>query len=252
VHKEKGMKIAICISGFPRIMKYSYPYLKKYILDELNPDIFYSGYIDKDNLIEEEDIVNLYNPKRHFIREWNDSVKEEIWDDYGSREIRQIQPPTNVEATLSQRWNIWKANELKKEIEKDENFTYDVVFRIRTDYYFYRCPNTEELSTTEKLCIPSNGWDHGGVTDGFAFGTSCLMDVYSNCFFKINEYHLKDCQTFHPEKMLKYHLDKHGISRKIVDPHFCWRLSHFHENQLTSKLIKGIEKDPENFREKYT
>lgn len=248
------MKIAICISGFPRIMKFTYPYFKKYILDELEHyDIFYSGYMDIDNNLLESDIISLYNPKKYFIREYNESVKNEILNLYAdiTKEIINIQPPTNPDNLLSQYYNIWKSNDLKNQHEKEYNISYDIVFRIRTDYYFYKCPTKKELEIKNAICIPANGWDHGGYTDGFAFGESRLMNIYSNLFFNINKYNIENKQIFHPEKMLKYHLDINNINRKVVGPHFCWRLQHFHENNLQNYFIDDINKDPENFRSIY-
>lgn len=246
------MKVAICVSGFPRIMKFTYPYLKKYILNQLDSyDIFYSGYIDNNNNILDTDILNTYSPKKYIIREYTESVKNEIWNIYGTMDVINIQPPTNPDNLLSQHYNIWKSNDLKKEYEKENNLHYDITFRIRTDYYFYKFPTLEELETKNAICIPSNGWDHGGYTDGFAFGESRLMDIYSNLFFNIKKYNIEHQQIFHPEKMLKYHLDINNIHRRIVGPHFCWRLQHFHENNLQDYFINDINKDPENFRSTY-
>jgi len=249
VYKEKKMKCAICISGFPRIMHYTYPYLKKYILDELDCDIFFAGYDDEQNNLLEKDIVDLYNPERWLVRRWNDEVKEEVWDAYGSRKINKIQKPTNPEAVISQRYNIFKCNELKKQHETENDFIYDAVFRIRTDYYFYTTP-LPLPPPEDQVCIPSNGWDHGGYTDGFGYGTSQIMDVYSDCIFYMDEYHRKNGVIFHPEKLLKYHMQKSGIDRLVVGPNFCWRLAHF-TRSLKQKLIEGIESDPEDFRNKY-
>ena len=41
------MKVAVLVSGMLRTFEETYPRLKKYIIDDLEPDIFFYGYPNK-------------------------------------------------------------------------------------------------------------------------------------------------------------------------------------------------------------
>jgi len=227
------MNIALCISGFARKMDQSYSYLKKYILDELNPDVFYFGYYDKKDT--KENILDTYRPVSHVIRELDESIDQEIMRAYrrshpraDSGELnRYIAKHSSAMPLLSQFYNMMKCNDLKTVKEKQDNFKYDVVIRIRSDYFFFRSIK-EDLKFTKKHVCSTDCWDWlFGYTDAFAFGNSKDMDIYSSFFSHFAEYVLDDNISFHPETMLKYHFDKQRIKRKVTPPCWWWNLEDF-------------------------
>jgi len=76
------VKVALCLSGFPRSIEYTYPYLEKYILSELNPDIYFFGYSEIKHGLSEDIILDLLKPKDYVIREYSHQIVEEVWTAY--------------------------------------------------------------------------------------------------------------------------------------------------------------------------
>ena len=160
------MRVALCLSGFPRCIEYAYPYLYKYIISALNPDIYFFGYSDTDKGLDDNKIIDILKPKDFVIREFDENVKDEIWSAYGTDQI--INPdlhtaPINI---LSQYYNILNSNRLKI----NSGVEYDIVIRSRTDFFFYRKINDSELNVVEGTVYIPDVWDFGGVSSGFAYG----------------------------------------------------------------------------------
>ena len=227
------MNVALCISGFARKMDQSYPYLKKYILDELDPDVFYFGYYDEKDT--KENILETYKPVSHFIRESDQAVDDEITQAYsechpragGGELFHHVTKHNSAIPMLSQFYNMARCNELKKEKEQEENFKYDVVIRVRSDYFFFRSIK-EDLELSKDYVCSTDHWDWlDGYTDSFAFGNSEDMDIYSSFFNYFAEYVLDDGIQFHPETMLKHHFGKQRIQRKVIPPCWWWNLEDF-------------------------
>lgn len=249
------MKIALCLSGFARNFEYTYPYLKKFILDPLNPDIFFYGYSQNAKNIYKENILDTYQPKKNVIREWTSSIEDEIWDAYGTREIGQTQLHTSIINIMSMFYNIYKSNELKTMYEEEHNFQYDLVIRARTDLFFCRPINEAELLQAQvpmTVLIPQE-WDFRGITgygvsDHFAIGTSHAINLYSNTFNRLAEYNLEHKFLFHPESMNGYNLHVENVNRIGLEvPHYWFELEHFIDNRyhnFSSSYIDGIKVSP--------
>jgi hypothetical protein len=236
------MKIAICLSGFPRTMNYTYPYFKKYVIDKLDPDIFYFGYEDEDHSIRTDDILKLYKPVSHVIRKFEDSVSDEVMKEYGTHDVKNINLAKGSPlAILSQYYNLFKSNELKKLYEEKHGFKYDVVYRMRTDYYFFEKPNSEVEK--QSVYIP-HLWNFGGVSDSFAYGDSESMDSYSSLFYNMATYNLKHGRIFHPESLFKYHLNQKKLTIVPIENNFWWELQDFKVNGHESKWIDDLNTNP--------
>ena len=74
------MKTAVYLSGFTNRMQETYPYLKKYILDPLQADLFFFGY--KSDQHSTDNILETYQPIRHSIRKFDKEIETEIYDRY--------------------------------------------------------------------------------------------------------------------------------------------------------------------------
>jgi len=102
-----------------------------------------------------------------------------------------------------------KCNELKKQYEVENNIKYDIVIRSRTDYFWFRSFNKNELILAKDNILIPEEWAFKSVnsfakSDVFAFGNNFLMDQYSQLFNYIDDY----CKNFsyHPESLCGYHL----------------------------------------------
>ena len=125
----------------------------------------------------------------------------------------QDQVRTDV-GPISMHYSIFKANELKKRYEIENNITFDWVIRMRTDSDF-RHESLDIKSLEHNLNIPSGeDWFDEAMNDQFAIGTSDAMDVYSNLYH--NLYDLQSSK-YHPETMLFHYLKNMNLNVNRID-----------------------------------
>jgi hypothetical protein len=174
-------KIAICISGQFRNI-YDMLINHKCLL-YLNPDIFICA---DDNLNEEEKrlITNFYNPKKI------------IWDQEKITKIKNY--PENMIYMLKR---IYLCDKLRQEYEKNFNFEYDIVIRLRPDLVLqeYIPENIINNFRKDALYIPIQykydiWWSRiFGPTDMFVMGDSNIMKIYSECYLNLNNMESDTC-----------------------------------------------------------
>ena len=179
------MKIALCLSGQPRGLATAFQYVKKNLLDKHDVTIF--AHLWQDST---KDLAPLwmYNPKKFELEQpMNPDLTKYT-------RVPPPQPNWKVKnpalSTYAQFYSLMKANNLKREHEKEFDMTFDWVIRSRFDFAL----NTEipfaELDNT-KLYIPNcrmtPNRDFGN--DQFAFSSSRNMDKYCNVFNRIDEFY---------------------------------------------------------------
>lgn len=235
------MKVALCLSGFPRIIHHTLPYLQKYVLDELDPDIYFFGYSDEVHGISSFDLKNILSFRASFIRPYTEKNQNLIWKEYGTKEIKDNQlakgEPIDI---LSQYFNMQGSFVLCEAISNARKFKYDCVIRARTDYFFCRPIEKDHLKNLKEntVYIP-DVWDFGGVSSGFAFGDFESMKKYSYFFNHIRQYNIEEGRTFHPEALKAYHLGRQGLSREVVAPYYWWELEDFKANGYEGSIINN-------------
>ena len=130
-------RIAVCISGYPRLYRVSYLNFKKMVVLK-NPEIefdfflyiklpnsktsYFKYNIDKQQY-DIEDIISCYKPKKYVV-DREASVK-------------------NLDNLTQQCGNVYKCIKIKHEYEKEHCINYDYVFKYRFDLYI---ENTVDLS----------------------------------------------------------------------------------------------------------
>jgi hypothetical protein len=215
------MKVAILIPGMLRCFEEVQPEFKKYIIDILNPDIFFSGYPNNKGLQYcESKIKELWNPKKYIIREYTEEFRRKIHPNDEKFEERKVYG-SRVSSTLSGKYNIKLANQLRKEYEKKNNIKYDLLMVWRPELVFYKTLEKEEIekSISGDVLIP-DAWDFkevnpicvsdiGVVTNGDS------MDIYASFIDCIDKY-WEEGHLFHPETLMGVHLEKTGLRRTGV------------------------------------
>lgn len=205
-------KIAVCLSGQLRNFKDTFPYFKKNIVDELQPDIFI--FTDK----FENDLNLLYNPIDIGVQTSTITNTFNFKETHGS---------TNPVSLLNQFYKIASCNKLKQKHEIKENFKYDIVIRCRFDAFFTEKFNENVLCLSpNKIKVPL-GWDFKCVsphaeTDIFALGDSNAMNVYSSIYDMLSYYEQEI--IFHPESLIGYNLFKNNISVETFKMNFQFHL----------------------------
>lgn len=222
------MKVAILIPGMLRCFEEVQPKFKKYIIDIFNPDIFFAGYPNNKGLEYcESKIKKLWNPKKYIIREYTEELRRKIHPNDEKFEERKIYE-SRVSSTLSGKYNIKLANELRIAYEKEHNIKYDLLMVWRPELVFYKTLEEDEIqkALAGEVLIP-DAWDFkevnpicvsdvGVVTNGDS------MNVYSSLIDCIDKY-WEEGYYFHPETLMGVHLEKTKLRRTGVN-HTGWYL----------------------------
>lgn len=201
------MKIALCFSGQIRTGNITAPNILRYVGDLLpNCDFFvhtwdvesYSqadyellqvnaGLSDQKNVTFKvdksvfSDFYKAYNPTSMTVTEYNLLGFEDTWGG------RRINPVTGIKG-YSYLESAYEANELKKQYEQKNHFTYDYVVRIRPDLIF--SPNKSLKDDIALITSPNffvygaNRKNHGNAVleDIYWIATSETMDVLVNYY----------------------------------------------------------------------
>lgn len=180
------MKIALCLSGQPRMVAAGYEYVKRNILDGNDVTIFCHTWFDSSK--EELPPIQLYNPEIFMV--------EPPIDPDLSKYTRVPPPQPNWKvknpalSTYAQLYAIHKCNELKRTYEMEANMKFDWVIRSRYDFAINVKIPFNELDNTQlhiPNCRQTPGRDFGN--DQFAFSSSENMDKYADAFNRIDEFY---------------------------------------------------------------
>lgn len=228
------MKIAVCISGGVR-----YPHLGLKSIQKIIPNDYVKVFIHTWKINDREAFLTTISGLEHKESdktiETNLSVLEDynyeklLIEKYEDCEIRfqslynslKFVPATDPEdqqrtdvGPISMHYSIHKANELKKEYERDNNILFDWVIRMRTDSDF-RYDVLDMNSLTADLNIPSGeDWQEKAINDQFAIGTSHAMNLYSNFY---NNIHYTQSSKYYPEVLLYNYLMKMNLIPNRID-----------------------------------
>ncbi len=189
------MRIAICFSGQIRSALENFDNIKEFFGECFKySDIFihtsnincYKSINCKNIFIKPkiinkstiEKIKELYNPK-HMIVDDYDGVGYKICELYG------IQPLW---------YSYWKCNELKKIYEKNNNFEYDYVVKIRFDFVANYEQNSFEMELQNVKSDNFLNWNSASSvsnSDVFFLSNSKNSNIISEYFFNIIKYYEK-------------------------------------------------------------
>ena len=227
------MKIAVCISGGVR-----YPHLGISSIQKIIPNEYLKVFIHTWKITNKNSFLNTLHgiqyKEEDKIVETNLSLLENynyetlLIENYETCEGRfknlfsslkfapqdlQDQVRTDV-GPISMHYSIFKANELKRRYEIENNITFDWVIRMRTDSDF-RHDSLDMRSLNHNLNVPAGeDWFDGAINDQFAIGTSDAMDVYSNLY---NNLHTLQSSKYHPETMLFHYLKNMNLTINRID-----------------------------------
>lgn len=158
-------RVAICISGLPRVAGPAAGCFQKYFSD-LDADVFIHTWSTGCN----EEIIKLYKPKLHIVQ---DPIKSVNMGSFGNM-----------------LYSIMQSNRLKRKYELENNFRYDLVIKTRFDVIF---PNHLKFDMDElvpRTIYSSRGnnginrtdYENHGISDVFYWGDSQSMDIISDTF----------------------------------------------------------------------
>jgi hypothetical protein len=201
------MKTAICFSGIPKNLKFSYENLIKNFKHQFDDfDIFaYSPVCD-----DSDDVAQYLGRYARRI-----DVQEES----------DLPMPNNVNGTLKtglqnylkqiNGYNI--VNEIREEYENVNSVEYDVLVRCRYDIVFSRRLDIPTEKYKDQIAVPEFD-NYGGYNDRFAIGPKYLMKQYFNVVEYVYERGIKDGEN--AEKVLRSFLESKNIPVVTEDIRF--------------------------------
>lgn len=218
-------KIALYIPGLLRNFEITYPYFKKYVIDDINPDIFISCYPNKMGLEYcESMITKLYNPKKYIIRNYSEKLKQKICSNYEKYYYNKAPETSNstVDGIISLMYNNKLCDNMRLKYEYDNNIQYDIIIKTRPDLYYIKYHDPIELSNANNgdILIP-RAWDFtchnkAAKSDICAITNRENMTKYCSLYDYFDQY-FEEGIIFHPETLFGVHIDKMGINRTGVD-----------------------------------
>tara|TARA_Y100001968_G_C19427486_1_gene755195 strand:+ start:86 stop:1000 length:915 start_codon:yes stop_codon:yes gene_type:complete len=219
------MRLAIIISGMLRNFDHTIFATERFILNDdffKEKDIFFCGYSDHLELNEAITKFNkLYKPKKFQIEEWNDEIKTAIELKTSSDKWPGFQPSCSITNVMSAWRCRYLANQFKIEYENANNFKYDLVYQLRTDFFcFDNIDHSLALKASKdkrSVYVPKD-WDcklvrKVAVGDIMAYGSSNAMNKYFSFYLYAKSY-WQEKVIGHPETMLGTHFKKQKIKRK--------------------------------------
>lgn len=218
------MKVAVLISGMLRIFEETYPRFKKYIIDDLEPDIFFYGYPNKKGMDYcENKIKELWNPKDYKILEYTDSLRNKIC--FNEKKYEQNKrPETVINNFFSSTYTLHECNKLRLNYQKNNNIDYDVILRIRSDYYFIDYIKNSQLESAKRgeILIP-NEWDFKevhplAISEPIALSNNFSMNKYCELYNYIDDY-FNNGIMFHTETYVGVHINRMNLVRKEINRH---------------------------------
>lgn len=192
------MDVALCLTGQMRTYRECYTYLKENIIEPLKPDIFIftenitgisnhaiddSGH--RNESVTYETLNTLYQPKKVKIIEPLNQHKSSF-KGVEVPEILKEHEPNHWHGSIPYFYKICKCNDLKKEVEQENSFRYDMVIHTRPDLRIREKLPQLVTSDLDKL------WHsialEKGVSDKLAVSNSDNMNYYASVWDHLTEY----------------------------------------------------------------
>ena len=240
------MKVALCLSGQPRVVEVGYQKLYNTILKNNDVDVFIHTWFDHENLSTQsaipgrenhrlspdaiDKLVQLYQPKkivvdkpkvwnRHFEHPQKTFERAHTWV-FGA--IGGVEEAKKyLDNTGHCMWySIMMSNLLKERYSTEQNIHYDYVIRNRIDYGPHLELKFEDSPEDGVVYYQHLDQPDGMIADWFAMGSTSAMNVYAGVFNSLyslvkqsNEREGYWCN----EMLLKHHLLNNNIKAEPID-----------------------------------
>ena len=135
-------------------------------------------------------------------------------------------------------YSIYKANQLKCDFEKLNNFKYDRVIRFRGDIRMGTLFNNNMFPDDDILYVPTIGqYAEDGINDQVAISSSPIMDLYADAYHDIIKYYEDGVVARRPESILKHYLDSKNI--KIQQENITYDIYRLDNTILRQHRLRG-------------
>jgi hypothetical protein len=237
-HSHKEPRIAVCFYGIvggikgkagesvassSQVLEIAHKYNKKHIFDKnSNVDVFVHTW----SIDLKKDIERLYQPKKAI---YQPQIQFEIPDYVGGSSRRRF-------GHYSRWFSSREVLKLKKDYEREKDFTYDLVFITRFDaapevdfifkefdpQYFYTAHWYAKTHRYFPIYIPM-GYpylSYSGIADIWFLGNSKDLDHFATLYDHLNEYNKpencpRDNNGISNHILTTYHLRKIGVLERL-------------------------------------
>lgn len=189
-------KVALLLSGKPRFDEYSYQNIYKNIIEPLNADVYIYTFCSPKEL---QSIIETYLPNL-----------KKICGEFESPKITEWQcnkaPETTIKSVLYMSKHYREVYNLVAQTYKK----YDWMIRTRLDLVIDTKIDHEYLNKLNQNAyqIPVGANFRSGINDAFVLCNQENMQKYCNWYNMIPQYTINEGRMFHPESLLRYHLNQ--------------------------------------------
>lgn len=204
-YRRTRERVAVCLSGKPRNYRQNLKFMRSFLADS-GADVFFHFWESPD----QELIVQSLEPKAHVFE--SPTLAGEALPVKHRERFTTPERDRNVASML---YSISRANELRREYEEKNGFRYDVVVRLRLD--FFSTSNLTEILA--RIRAEQGGWERTlyvpdmahslGINDQIALGSSDTMDAYASLFGVLGRIAAEE--YFNPEYFLLRHVLAKGL-----------------------------------------
>jgi hypothetical protein len=222
------MKVAICFSGHLRNFSNLLENFKEKVLSlrrDHQVDLFFSiwdiyepkySWTNENetisNLIDTEDLSEL-DPIKIEVENFNGIKEQFLLKNFTSTSLCEVHCRLIKDGILHSTpmfYKIYKANELKKDYEKINNFKYDIAIRYRSNLFI----NGNIDLNINKNTLYNKRENNSNLDDIFAYSDSETMDKYSDLYLNLSLI-LNKYRRFGPEEILyDWVINENKIPRK--------------------------------------
>lgn len=241
------MKIALCLSGQPRVVEVGYQKLSQSILQHNDVDVFIHTWFDLENLNTNsiipgrefhtldpqaiDKLVNYYQPKRIMVeksKNWKrkydipDKCFTNAWT--WALEVKdglEVAKDYICNTTNSMFYSIMMANLLKEQYSVETGIRYDLVIRNRIDYSPHVVLKLDEVVVNDDILTYQDLHQPDGmISDWFGMGSTNTMNVFCGVYNQIGQLIRQSNEIdgyWCNELLLKHHIANNKIKINPVD-----------------------------------
>jgi len=241
------MKVALCLSGQPRVVDVGFQKLSQSILQHNDVDVFIHTWFDPENLSTNsvipgreshrldpqaiDKLVHYYKPKRIMVeksKKWNrnygfpDKCFTNAWT--WALEVNgglDVAKEYIIDTTHSMFYSMMIANLLKEQYSTETGTEYDLVIRNRIDYSPHVVLKLDEITIDDDILIYQDLHQPDDmISDWFGMGTTNTMNVFCGVYNQIGQLIRQSSEVdgyWCNELLLKHHMANNKIKRMPVD-----------------------------------
>lgn len=241
------MKIALCLSGQPRVVDIGFQKLNQSILQNNDVDVFIHTWFDLENLNTNsiipgreghtldsqaiDKLVNYYQPKRIMVeksKNWKrrydipDKCFTNAWT--WALEVKdgiEVAKDYICNTTNSMFYSMMMANLIKEQYSIETDIRYDFIIRNRIDYSPHVVLNFNNMILDNDVLLYQDlNQPDGMISDWFAMGRTNAMNVFCGVYNHIGQLIRQSNQIdgyWCNELLLKHHIANNKIKINPVD-----------------------------------